>query len=181
MFHQDTSGLLWHYQMLCCEVTVFVQNNERLYHTHVTFEWVDMLLQYAGWLDTMLCYHFCREGCIFKSAWCRYILHKVQVIYWGKCNPAGKIIHMGVHEIISLIGFYLEQKTTFEIFQEFSCNLRHWKCLEIINNYISTINLVIWLSNYLESHRILNSINMFFLCRFDMCISLPITIMARGC
>jgi len=36
-----------------------------------------------------------------------------------------KITHMGAHIKIKFGWFYLEQKTTFKLFQEFSCNLRH--------------------------------------------------------
>jgi len=36
-----------------------------------------------------------------------------------------KISHMGALEMIEFGGFYLEQKNMFEIFKEFSCNLRH--------------------------------------------------------
>jgi len=53
------------------------------------------------------------------------------------------------YKLPSLVGCHLEQKTTFEIFQEFSCNLRHSEWLETINNYICTIKLVIWLLNIL--------------------------------
>jgi len=49
----------------------------------------------------------------------------------------------------SVVWFYLEQKTIFEIFKEFSCNLRHWEWLETIYIFIGSIKLVVWSLNIL--------------------------------
>jgi len=61
-----------------------------------------------------------------------------------------KITHMGAREIIRISefgGILFRAKNYFEIFQECSCNLRHWDWLETINNYISIMQLVIWSLN----------------------------------